>query len=269
MAEPWIRVHANLATKPVTLRAAGELRVSQNEAIGLLVRFWGQMSQHGANGSVSTLSDLEIETWSGWRGKRGVFASFLRAAHTDADGRVNEWDDFAGKLEDRRAKDRDRKRKSRGQDADSPRDVTGDSIPTRANDTNTRRYETENRVVEAAIALSVRANQGLAEHPTNPQSIARIIATSGKSHEAAEDILAAGVPLDFAEAQVYQLAKSHGADGDIKSLKYFTAAVIRAWEEFSAEVTANGTPRPKANGQRPGIGGRAYLTTLEALEDMP
>lgn len=155
MAEPWIRVHANLADKPVIWRAVKELRISQNEGIGLLVRFWGEMSQHGNDGLVITLTDEQIEAWGGWRGKRGKLAAFIRQFHTDDDGRVNEWDDYAGKLEDRRQKDRDRKReardrkrKSRGQSTrrpadappevpqdvtvDAPQTVRTESLPARA-----------------------------------------------------------------------------------------------------------------------------------------
>lgn len=168
MAEPWIRVHANLATKPIVLRAAGRLRVSQNEAIGLLVRFWGQMSQHGANGSVSALTDLEIEAWSGWRGKRGVFAAFIRSTHTDEVGRVREWDDYAGQLEDRRTKDRERKRKSRGHRADSPQDVTPISIPARAvrDEDETKRNENYSSSSADAIWIPGRETE-LAERLAN------------------------------------------------------------------------------------------------------
>lgn len=151
MAEPWIRVHANLADKPLIGRAVEQLRISDNEAIGLVVRFWGWMSQHGRNGTVAGLSDHQIEKAAGWRGKRGRFAGFVKEFHTDHEGRVKEWDDYAGQLEARREKDRERqklRRMSRGQsngrhaDAppDSPRDVTLESIPARA---STKRDDTK------------------------------------------------------------------------------------------------------------------------------
>lgn len=123
----------------------------------------------------------------------------------------------------------------------------------------------------AALALAVQANKGLAEHSTRPQRIPRIMGNGARTLAAAEAIIAAGVPLDFAEGQVYMLAKNHNADGEIKSLKYFEQAVIRAWEEFTAEAAAGSAPRPSTNGKhapRPGIGGRAYLTTLDAIKDL-
>lgn len=102
---------------------------------------------------------------------------------------------------------------------------------------------TTDQIEAAAIALSVRANQGLADHHTRPQPIPRIIGTSGASHAAAETILGAGVPLAFAEQRVYELAVAHTADGTVRSLKYFTDAVIRAWLASQEGERSNG-PRP-------------------------
>jgi len=113
MAEPWIRVHANLIDKPVVDRASHELGVAPHEAIGLLVQFWGAVSQHATNGAVAERSDAQLERWAGWARKRGRFAAFIRAHHLDADGRVNEWDEYAGKLETRREHERERKRLER------------------------------------------------------------------------------------------------------------------------------------------------------------
>lgn len=119
MGEPWIRVHANLHNKPVVFRAVEALGVSRAEAVGLLVSFWGAASQHAPNGSVGDYPDAQLEAWAGWERKRGKFAAFIRAQHLDADGRVNEWDEYAGVLEEQRRQSRDRKRKSRGSHSDN------------------------------------------------------------------------------------------------------------------------------------------------------
>lgn len=126
MAEPWVRVHANLADKPVVTRAMEALGVSGHEAMGLLVQFWGAVSQHVQNGFVADQSDSQIERWGGWTRKRGKFAAFIRASHLDESGRVNEWDEYAGKLEQRRATERDRLRQKRGGVAQQPSETDGD-----------------------------------------------------------------------------------------------------------------------------------------------
>lgn len=258
MAEPWIRVHADLISKPVIGRLGRTLSVSPYEAMGCLVTFWGNVSRHAKNGHVANYDDEQLETWAGWpirRGqKRGAFANWLRQNHIDADGRVNEWDEYAGALESRREKERTRLRNKRHGVAQQPAPESNGvaqhltDVGTRARERNeTIRDETKELVVvggaDAARMLAVAANRGLAEHPTKPQPIPRIIATGGRTLEAAEEILAAGVPIKFAEAEVYELARTHRADGVLSSLTYFVAAVIRAWKAAEAQrESADWTP---------------------------
>lgn len=110
---PWIRVHANIGSRPVVDRAAESLGVSAAAAIGHLVQFWGQVSQHAPNGAVGQFSDRQLDAWGGWLGKRGKFAAFIRQHHLDADGRVREWDDYHGPLERQRAAVRERVKRHR------------------------------------------------------------------------------------------------------------------------------------------------------------
>lgn len=118
MAEPWIRVHANLHSKPVVFRAMTALGVLRAEAVGLLVSFWGQASQHAPNGQVGDYPDAQLEAWAGWERKRGRFAEFIRSVHLDAEGRVNEWDEYAGALEEQRRQARERMRTVRKRSPD-------------------------------------------------------------------------------------------------------------------------------------------------------
>lgn len=107
MAEPWIRVHADLGTKPVTQRAADALGVKRAAAAGHLVFFWGNVSRHATNGAIAHYPDALLELWACWEGTRGRFAKFIRDNHLDADGRVREWDEYAGALEQRKQKNRE------------------------------------------------------------------------------------------------------------------------------------------------------------------
>lgn len=108
----------------------------------------------------------------------------------------------------------------------------------------------EEQALVIARALSIRANQGLREHPHRPQEVPRIYEGQGSTHEAVVAILAAGIPLPFAEAEVYRLAKTHNADDQIVSLKYFVQGVVRAWKrsEASAAALAAGAPPQSSNG---------------------
>lgn len=98
--------------------------------------------------------------------------------------------------------------------------------------------------MSAAVRLSCAANQGLTDHATRPQLIPRIIATAARTQQAAEEIVAAGVPLEFAERAIYDLAKEHNAEGEVRSLGYFAPGVLRAWqvEQAGGHAAAKGRP---------------------------
>lgn len=113
----------------------------------------------------------------------------------------------------------------------------------------------------AVVRLTVAANAGLAEHPHHPQAIPRIIATSGRSLEAADAILAAGVPIAFAESALYTLGKTHSSERQVQSLKYFVAAAIRLWQEESERAAVASSTRPATLATT----GRGNLTNEQAF----
>lgn len=91
--------------KPFIAVAAEALGVSHLEAIGLFVQLWGRVAHHARRGDVSSVPDSLIEQWAGWTRKRGKFAAFVRAQGVDSDGRIREWESYAGHLEDRRERE--------------------------------------------------------------------------------------------------------------------------------------------------------------------
>lgn len=221
MAEPWIRVHANLAARPVIRRAVVALGVEKHKAMGLLVQFWGAVSQHTVNGDIRDVPDSDIEEWAGWKGKRGKFAVFVRSQHADAGGRVNEWDEYAGSLELRRAKDRlrqeERRRRiqeererlsrglshgaSRGGHADAPRDVawtvagsvTQESVPARAGAPVTRRDDTkrdERDTAHQSSSQPIRENALAERLPTvaGRNALAAVLKSAGETSGIAEEL---------------------------------------------------------------------------------
>lgn len=245
MAEPWIRVHANIADKPVVWRAVEALKITDNEAIGLLVRLWGALSQHAIDGGISDIVDAQIEAWAGWKRKKGRFAAFVREHHTDRDGRLNEWDEYQGPLITRRSKDAQRQAEKRQRDktqreerdasrdshADSPRDTRVTSALTRANETI--RDETRTALLTTdqppRVILTAAANRGISERWG--EQINSLDSNSGRAYEATEAIEEAGVPLDFARDAVYTYALTCKPTDKRppRSLTYFSEHVIGRW----------------------------------------
>lgn len=243
MAEPWIRVHANLDGRPLIGRAVEALGVSENEAIGTLVRFWGKVSQHAVNGDVSNIPDIQLEAWAGWKRKRGKFAAFIRSTHLDPDGRVREWDEYAGALETRRASDRRRKeaereRKSRGSHAE----VTVTSVPARANETTTIRNETRKTVVVGEIAgvvigetadyalqITIAANRAIGAkwgeqaHPL----------LHAQSYTLTDALEAAQVPLPLAKESIALQCERSLKASPPKSINWFREGILQHAQEVT------------------------------------
>lgn len=149
MAEPWIRVVSHLSRRKVAQKLAPLCRGDRQKAAGVLVDFWSGVSEFAQNGFVHDVDDDTIEDWANWKGRRGLFAQWVREQHMDEEGRVPHWDEYQGALETRKEKDRQRKQRQRvrgtsdGSHADSPAEVTrnvtrtvrGTSAPTRGDGT--------------------------------------------------------------------------------------------------------------------------------------
>jgi hypothetical protein len=141
-------------------------KLDKARAVGYLGMFWGALSQHCVAGNIADVPDALLEEWAEWKGKRGVFASFVRQHHS-RDGIVNEYDDYSGRLDVRREKDRQRQAEWRKSHVPAAPDetlhnagVTRDITPTSplANGVtirnDTKRYETE--VQEQQITAAPR-----------------------------------------------------------------------------------------------------------------
>lgn len=107
MRVPWIRVHARLYDKNVVDRLCPALKVREHEAMGILVAFWSGVAEHAPNGHIAAATDAQLAKWARLIGKRGQrFAQWVRSEHMEPDGRVPEWEDYAGELEYQRERNR-------------------------------------------------------------------------------------------------------------------------------------------------------------------
>lgn len=109
MAEPWFRMHAQIADKPVIWRLMQTLDIPMAQAVGHMAMFWGAVSRTCPGGIVSDVPDIVLERWAQWSGAPGMFATFVRKRHVDEDGRVREYEEYCGALDDRRDYERERK----------------------------------------------------------------------------------------------------------------------------------------------------------------
>ncbi len=114
----WIESHQSLSRHRKTIRAAGRLAVDRHKLIGHLQElWWWAIDNTNQHGDLGDLSDTEIAMAAEWDGDPGEFVAALTDAgfiDADADGRcLHDWHDYAGKLMEDRARERERSRRRR------------------------------------------------------------------------------------------------------------------------------------------------------------
>jgi hypothetical protein len=224
----WIRVDHEALRDDKIAKLADALDVPLPYAFGLAVAVWCAVSIHAPDGVLSEIADRSLEAWSGWEGKRGKFAPAFRELYQREDGHLSGWQERQGKLVERAAKDRERHRRD---STEVPRKVCGSSA------------EIPKERQPVAVLLTSAANQGITakygEQPTplrfsHPGSI-----------EAADAILARGVPVLFARDAFYSAAQGCQLVRPPQSLKYFLRQVLDAWDMEQSRAQANAAATPK------------------------
>jgi hypothetical protein len=238
---PWIKLYATLLSDPEFLQLP-------EAAQAQLMKLWLLASQLGhplpnrprlLAGKIGTTGKFHLATL--------IDAGFLiPSGAADASTTLAQRDDGASTTLAQREDDAS---KTLAENEQEFCDITRARIIT---ENREEREREENVITTARARLSVAANQGLAEHPTRPETIPRIHPGAGGTLDAVNAIRDAGIPLEFAEAVIYDAAKSHHADGRISSLKYFVPVVLRAWEEHQAAIGVATSPTPRPISSRRG-----------------
>ena len=118
----WIESHQTLSAHPKTRKFAHVLCVSKACAIGHLHMFWWWALDYAQDGNLDTFDDLDIAIGAEWEGDSSEFVSAMVAVgfideNTDGSRHIHDWDDYAGKLIDRRKRNAERMKEARAQEA--------------------------------------------------------------------------------------------------------------------------------------------------------
>ena len=111
----WIESHCDLADHPKTLRLAGFLGVDVPTAIGHLHLLWWWAMRFAKDGLLEEFSEPELAHAARWRGDSREFVeALIRSRFVDLDPiRLHDWDQYGGKLENKRAANAERNRRAR------------------------------------------------------------------------------------------------------------------------------------------------------------
>ena len=110
----WIESHQSLAKHPKTRRLARELGVSIPTAIGHLHLLWWWALDYAEEGDLSKFTGEEIAEACLWEGQPPKLKAALGASgFVNGDGTIHDWNDYAGRLLERRRANAQRMRDTR------------------------------------------------------------------------------------------------------------------------------------------------------------
>lgn len=132
----WLESHQNIWRHPKTMKLARILGATIPTAVGHLHGLWYWCMDYAPDGVISDFDAEDVALAAMWEGEPQDFISALIKTRfvDDENGvlRIHNWSEYTGKLLEKQAKDRERKRTA-----------SGTSTETRRNSTETRRNSTE------------------------------------------------------------------------------------------------------------------------------
>jgi hypothetical protein len=153
----WIESHQQLRDHPKVTRLGRLLDVHRTSAVGLLHFLWWWALDHAEDGDLTDFDPLDLAVAAGWDGDPDRFLTALlecgpggRCGFLAYDGDrlvLHDWWDYAGKLVDRRQKDRDRKKAQREASDRRPPEVRGTSSGSPTVQNSTEPNPTKNKNV--------------------------------------------------------------------------------------------------------------------------
>lgn len=110
----WIELHQAVWTHRKTFELAATLGLDETYAAAHLIRLWTWALDNAPDGDLSKLSDRAIAFGAGWRHEVSLFVRALAETGWLDDNRgIHDWNDYAGRLIERREKDAERKKIAR------------------------------------------------------------------------------------------------------------------------------------------------------------
>ena len=110
----WIELHQAVWTHRKTFELAAALDLSETYAAAHLLRLWCWALDNAPDGNLTDVSDRAIARGADWSGEPEAFvAALTQAGWLDADRAIHDWEQYAGRLIDRREANAERMRKAR------------------------------------------------------------------------------------------------------------------------------------------------------------
>lgn len=237
----WIELHQTLPRHPKLARLAHRLRVPRAQAAGHLTFLWLWALDYCPKGDLSGLEPAEISAGADFGGDAELFCQALRqSGWVDADGKIHDWMEYAGKLIE--AREKDKKRKADRREADK-QNVSGGN-PADGGRTADVQYSTvPNQTSEASPPQRAREGE---------------VVTSG-TIPTIDDVITHGqmqnIPHDFCERFWLHYDSSGWVDKNGNPIAKWDSKLRSLWRKEQADIAQG--KRRETNGNRNHGGGAA------------
>lgn len=250
----WIELHQTLPRHPKLLRLAGRLRIHPAQAAGHLTFLWLWTLDYAPTGDLSAFGPAEISAAACFPGDAEQFhRSLMETGWLDEDGQVHDWMEYAGCLIQQRAKDKERKRKSRG--TKSPED---DQPPSSGNPNAVQRTSgghPSDGGRTADVPNPTQPNPTVEEHTPRGRDDLPVEMPPGfpKSETEAKAASAAiGCPEKFAVEEYHRAMGRGGRDGRDVPVRSWASYLRTCWTHHQSRKAeeASRLPRTASNFRR-------------------
>lgn len=112
----WTELHDTLPDHPKTMLLAAEMNCTKPHAIGILCSLWCYTMRYGNKGTLSPTYWKAFAVSMGMDDPDGALAALRSSGWVEPNGdnvTCHDWDDYAGRLEDYKAANRERQRRYR------------------------------------------------------------------------------------------------------------------------------------------------------------
>ena len=110
----WLQIDDTLREHRKIYALADALAIEDYAAVGIVVCLWTWALSNAEDGDLSRFPSRALSRACGWAGDASALLGALKhAGFVEADGKIHDWEQYAGRLLEKRAKNRDRMRAAR------------------------------------------------------------------------------------------------------------------------------------------------------------
>ncbi|MFH1486636.1 MAG: hypothetical protein ABIH46_11240 [Chloroflexota bacterium] len=239
---PWIESHCSLRDHPKLKRLSRILSIKQVEAIGHLHCLWWSVLEYAEDGNIAGWDAADLADAALWEGDPEAFVQALvdcgpadkpGFVDTTEDGKpesLHDWHEYAGKWIERRAADRERKRKAdKATSAGIPEELRRNSAGGRQDSLVTLPNPTPPNPT-VPLQLQGCENQAEASEWTGLTPIAAYERGSARPITSLDADLLLGLAVEYGDQAVVDAVKTAVGGGTWRGGTTYIEHILQRWE---------------------------------------